>query len=85
VPAFQEGESTVLLQQLLDTCNESRADVNQIVEALMNAMLLAVITVSPDADAAERNIINIANDMRAQIRQKFAEFQMAEARGIPLQ
>jgi hypothetical protein len=56
-----------LRNQLLQTCCESRADVNETVQAIVDVLMLTLIMVGPDA---ERNIRRIADDMLDQIHKK---------------
>jgi hypothetical protein len=55
-------------------CRASGADVNQAVQALVDAFMIAVIATAPDADAAERNLRHITDDMLANIHQSYAEY-----------
>jgi hypothetical protein len=55
----------------LQTLWASHADVNQVVQALVDALMISVIAVGPDADAAERNMRRICDDMNAGIRRMY--------------
>jgi hypothetical protein len=70
-----------LRDDLLEVCRASGADVNEVAQALVDALQITLIVVGPDADAAERNIRNIATDMLDQIHKSYAEYHaMVEAR-----
>jgi hypothetical protein len=76
----------LLREELLDTCSASGAGVNEVAQALVDALMITLIVVGPDVDAAELNLHRICDDMRANIRQSFAEwYAMAEARRVPRQ
>jgi hypothetical protein len=63
-----------LRNQLLETCWASGLDVNHVVQAAVDVLMISLIALGPDADAAERNIRRITDDMLANIRQSYAEY-----------
>jgi hypothetical protein len=69
-----------LRDQLLDVCGATGADVNAVVQALVDCLMISLIAVGPDADAAEKNIRNVAADMLANVDRAYREYHaMAEA------
>jgi hypothetical protein len=59
---------------LLETCRASGADTNQVVQAIVDALMITLIIVGPDSDTAARNIRNIANDMLNQVHKSYDEY-----------
>jgi hypothetical protein len=74
MPPHGQHISGELRNQLIDVCRASGADLNQAVQALVDTFMIAVIATAPDADAAERNLRNITNDMLNQIHQSYAQY-----------
>jgi hypothetical protein len=73
-------KSRELRTQILDTCSDSGADVNQVAQALVDALQITLIMVGPDADTAALNIQRIADDMLASIHKDYADYHsMVEA------
>jgi hypothetical protein len=75
-----------LRNTLLNNCWASGADVNQVIQTLLDVMMISVIAASPDVDTAERNVRHIADDMISNIHRAYAEFHaMATAQRGPRQ
>ena len=72
--------SPTLSEQLLTLCHASGVDVNHIVQAAVNVIMVSLIVVGPDAESAERNLRSITADMLADIHRSYAEYHaMVEA------
>jgi hypothetical protein len=75
-----------LRDELLDVCRESGATVHEVVQAIIDALMISIIVVAPTVDDAERDITNIAECMRTNIRKSYGEFHdMAAAQRGPRQ
>jgi hypothetical protein len=56
------------------------------VQAIIDALMISIIVVAPTVDDAERDITNIAECMRTNIRKSYGEFHdMAAAQRAPRQ
>jgi hypothetical protein len=60
-----------LRNQILDVCHGS---VNDVAAALVDALMIVLVAAAPDIDAAERSVIAVGADMRANIRRAYAEY-----------
>jgi hypothetical protein len=75
-----------LRDQLIDTFRASGANVNEVAQALVDVLMVTIIAAAPDADAAERNLRHVCDDMYANIRRSYEEWHaMAAARRMPRQ
>jgi hypothetical protein len=61
-----------LRNQILDACGH--CDVNHAAHALVDSLMILLIASAPNIDAAERSVIAIGADMRANIRRAFEEY-----------
>lgn len=69
-----------LREQILDVCNAANPDMNVLVQTLVDVLMVTLIAVGPDADAAERNLRRITQDMLGNIRRAYGEYHdMREA------
>jgi hypothetical protein len=74
--------SGVLRNQILELCSASGVNVNQVLQAFVDCLVVAVITTASDADTAADNLDQICGDMRRDIREAYAEYhEMAKAQG----
>lgn len=64
-----------LRNKILDVCQHGHS-VNHAAEALVDALMILLIAAAPDADAAERSVIAVGIDMRANIRRAYAEYHV---------
>jgi hypothetical protein len=71
----------ILRDELLEVCRRSAADVNEVLQAAVDVLMITVIAVGPDADAAERNIRRVADDMLGNVHRAYDQYHaMAAAR-----
>ena len=74
----------MLRDELLAVCRESGGTVHEVVQGLIDALMISVIVIAPTVDDAERDIGNITECMRTNIRKSYGEYHdMAAAQRGP--
>jgi hypothetical protein len=63
-----------LRDELLQACRASGGTVHAVVQAIVDTLMVSIIAVAPNVDAAEADIRNITQCMRENIRKSYAEF-----------
>jgi hypothetical protein len=75
-----------LRDELLEACRESGGTVHEVVQAIVDTLMMSIFIAAPTVDDAERDIRNITQTMRDNVRKSYGEFHnMAEAQRVPRQ
>jgi hypothetical protein len=73
-PMVAASLDPALRDELLQACRASGGTVHAVVQAIVDTLMVWIIAVAPNVDAAEADIRNITQCMRENIRKSYAEF-----------
>ena len=64
----------MLRDELISACQSANCTAHQTVQALVDVLMTAIIAIAPTVDDAERDVTNITEAMRSNIRRAYFEY-----------